>query len=69
MPCSTEYESKIPPDEAQAPMAITQRGSAICSYTCFTMGAIFLAMVPITISKSAWRGEKLGRSEPKREMS
>lgn len=40
------------PLDAQAPTAITQRGSAICRYTCLTIGPIFLAMVPITISRS-----------------
>src|SRR6185436_1700890 len=64
MPCSTLYVSKIPPLHAHAPTEITQRGSAICSYTWRSTGPIFLAMVPITISKSAWRGEKLKRSAP-----
>src|SRR5690606_16365112 len=69
IPCNTEYVSNIPPLEAQAPTAITQRGSAICIYTCRNTGAIFFAMVPITNSISACRGEKLGRSAPKRARS
>src|SRR5436189_5346083 len=69
IPCKTEYVSKIPPLQAQAPMLNTHRGSAICSYTWRSTGAIFLAMVPITMSRSAWRGENDKRSAPKRAKS
>src|SRR5690606_17555862 len=54
----------MPPLDAHAPTAITQRGSAIWIYTCLSTGAIFLAMVPITSNISACLGEKLGRSAP-----
>src|SRR5690606_17465104 len=69
MPCNTEYVSKIPPLEAHAPTAITQRGSAICVYTCLSTGAIFFAMVPMTSNISACLGEKLGLSAPNRAKS
>ncbi len=59
----------MPPDAAQAPIAKTQRGSAICRYTCFKTGPIFLAIVPITINKSHCRGVNAKRSEPKRARS
>jgi hypothetical protein len=47
---------------------MTQRGSAIWSYTLRNAGAILLHRVPATIMTSAWRG--LGRkTTPKRSMS
>ena len=49
----------------KAPMLSTHFGSAICVYTSFSTLAIFLAMVPITINRSLWRGLKLNRSMPK----
>jgi hypothetical protein len=50
-------------------MAITHLGSAICSYTNFTAGAIFQVSVPATIIKSAWRGVQRKMSMPKRAIS
>ena len=57
----------MPPELAQEPIEITQRGSTICSYSRCTTGAIFMKQVPATIMTSAWRGEARITSEPKRE--
>src|SRR5205085_9204673 len=49
-------------------MEMTQRGSAIWSYTLRSAGAILLQSVPATIITSDWRG--LGRkTTPKRSRS
>src|SRR3954470_4303407 len=49
-------------------MEITQRGSAIWSYTLRRAGAILFTSVPATIITSDWRG--LGRNTtPKRSRS
>ena len=59
--------SYIPPEFAQEPMEITQRGSIICCHMCRTRGAIFLKTVPATIMRSASRGDPRMISEPKRD--
>ena len=59
----------ILPELAQAPIAITHFGSSIWSYTCRSGAAILCATRPDTISRSAWRGEELNFSIPKRAMS
>ncbi len=59
----------MPPLLAHAPMLSTHFGSAIWVYTSRSTGAIFFAIVPITISRSLWRGLKLRRSMPKRLRS
>ncbi len=61
--------SYMPPELAQAPMEITQRGSTICSYRRCTTGAILMKQVPAMTMRSAWRGEARITSEPKRAMS
>src|SRR6267378_8200945 len=61
-PCIVEYESKGPPVEAQAPIAIAHFGSGICSYTRRTTGPIFNVTVPAMIIRSLCRG--LGRKTP-----
>src|SRR6478752_10218579 len=47
---------------------MTQRGSAIWSYTLRSAGAILLHSVPATIITSDWRGEARG-AKPKRSRS
>ncbi len=54
---------------SQAPTDNTHLGSAICSYTCLSIGANFFEIVPATISKSACRGENDMRSIPNRARS
>jgi hypothetical protein len=44
-------------------------GSGICSHTRFSTGDIFSVTVPATIIKSAWRGDGLKTSAPKRAIS
>src|SRR3990170_1817554 len=69
IPCTTGYERYIPPDEAQAPIAMTHLGSGIWSYIFLTTFAILYVTVPATIMTSHCRGEKRMTSEPKRAMS
>src|SRR3954453_19068903 len=58
----------MPPEQAQAPMAMTHFGSGICSYTVLITGSIFLVTVPAMMMQSDWRGG--GRKMiPKRSRS
>src|SRR5690349_16773597 len=59
----------MPPELAQEPIEITQRGSIICSYRRCTTGAILTKQVPATTITSASRGEPRITSAPKRAMS
>src|SRR5664279_4909421 len=59
----------MPPELAQLPLDITQRGSAICSYRCRIEGAILTKGVPAMTIRSASRGVPRSTSAPKREMS
>src|SRR6267142_7215678 len=68
-PCMVEYESKGPPVEAQAPIAIAHLGSGICSYTLRTTGPIFKVTVPAIIIRSLCRGLGRNTPAPKRSMS
>ena len=61
--------SKIPPDEAQAPIEMHHLGCGIWSQTRRMTGASLNGSRPAQISTSAWRGEKLIRSMPKRARS
>ena len=63
-PWTTLYTSNMPPELAQEPMEMTQRGSIICRCSCTTTGAIFLNTVPATIITSASRGEMRSTSAP-----
>src|SRR6186997_2869351 len=63
------YTSKTPPDDAQAPIEIDHFGCGICSQMRRSTGAILYDTRPAQISRSAWRGEKLIRSMPKRARS
>ena len=54
----------MPPELAQEPIEMTQRGSIICRWSCTTTGAIFLNTVPATIMTSASRGELRSTSAP-----
>src|ERR1700754_1998661 len=59
----------MPPEDAQTPMEITERGSGIWSNNCRTTGAIFWLTRPATIIRSACRGEARKTSMPKRARS
>src|SRR5690242_3709132 len=59
----------MPPDEAQAPIEIAHFGWGIWSQILRMTGASLNGRRPAQISTSAWRGEKLIRSMPKRERS
>src|SRR6185437_2879219 len=61
--------SYMPPELAHEPMEITQRGSIICSYSRWMMGAILMNTVPAMTIKSASRGVPRMTSAPKRAMS
>src|SRR6266567_2299812 len=61
--------SYMPPELAQEPMEITQRGSIICSYRRLITGAILIKTVPAMTMRSAWRGVPRITSAPNREMS
>src|SRR3954463_1227759 len=57
------------PLEAQAPMAIDHLGCGICCQMRRITGASLKGTRPAQIRTSAWRGEKLMRSMPKRARS
>src|SRR4051812_32101869 len=57
------------PVEAQAPMAIDHLGCGICCQMRRMIGASLNGTRPAQIRTSAWRGEKLIRSMPKRARS
>src|SRR3954454_11959271 len=59
----------MPPDDAQAPIAMLHLGCVICCQIRRITGASLNATSPAQISTSAWRGEKLMRSIPKRARS
>src|SRR5678815_4149545 len=59
----------MPPDEAQAPMEMAHLGWGIWSQIRRITGASLNGRRPAQIRTSAWRGEKLWRSMPKRAMS
>src|ERR1700752_3961583 len=61
--------SYMPPELAQEPIEITQRGSIICSYRRLMTGAILIKTVPAMTMRSAWRGVPRITSAPNREMS
>src|SRR6476661_7607041 len=59
----------MPPEEAQAPIEMDHLGCGIWSQMRRMTGASLNGSRPAQISTSAWRGEKLWRSMPKRAMS
>src|SRR5689334_21672464 len=59
----------MPPVEAQAPIEMAHLGWGIWSQILRMTGASLNGRRPAQISTSAWRGEKLIRSMPKRERS
>src|SRR6478672_8780444 len=59
----------MPPEEAQAPIEMDHLGCGIWSQIRRMTGASLNGSRPAQISTSAWRGEKLCRSIPKRAMS
>src|SRR5690242_7009595 len=59
----------MPPEEAQAPMEMHHLGCGICSQIRRSTGASLNGTRPAQIRTSAWRGEKLMRSIPKRARS
>src|SRR5690349_9244362 len=59
----------MPPLEAQAPIEMAHLGCGICCQMRRSTGASLKGTRPAQISTSAWRGEKLMRSMPKRARS
>src|ERR687886_1401192 len=59
----------MPPDDAQAPIEMHHFGCGICCQMRRSTGASLNGTRPAQISTSAWRGEKLMRSMPKRARS
>src|SRR6266487_6523855 len=59
----------MPPVEAQAPIEINHLGWGIWSQMRRMTGASLKGSRPAQMSTSAWRGEKLWRSIPKRARS
>src|ERR1700722_12244736 len=59
----------MPPDEAQAPIEMHHLGWGICSQIRRMTGASLKGTRPAQMRTSAWRGEKLIRSMPKRARS
>src|ERR671927_31670 len=59
----------MPPVEAQAPIELDHLGCGIWSQIRRMTGASLNGSRPAQISTSAWRGEKLIRSIPKRARS
>src|SRR3954470_22713450 len=57
------------PLEAQAPIEIAHLGCGICCQMRRSTGASLKGTRPAQIRTSAWRGEKLIRSMPKRARS
>src|SRR5688500_6243992 len=57
------------PVEAHAPMAIDHFGCGICCQMRRMIGASLNGTRPAQMRTSAWRGEKLMRSMPKRARS
>src|ERR1700724_4107042 len=61
--------SYMPPELAQDPIEMTQRGSIICSWRRLMTGAILIKTVPAITMRSASRGVPRITSAPNREMS
>src|SRR5690242_21241646 len=59
----------MPPDDAHAPIEMHHLGCGICCQTRRITGASLNGSRPAQSSTSAWRGEKLMRSMPKRARS
>src|SRR5205823_8983643 len=59
----------MPPVDAQAPIEIDHLGCGICCQMRRSTGASLNGTRPAQMSTSAWRGEKLIRSMPKRARS
>src|SRR6185503_3784269 len=59
----------MPPDDAHAPIEMHHLGCGICCQTRRSTGASLNGTRPAQMSTSAWRGEKLMRSMPKRARS
>src|SRR6266571_7630679 len=59
----------MPPDDAHAPIEIAHFGCGICCQMRLRTGASLKGTRPAQIKTSAWRGEKLMRSMPKRARS
>src|SRR5687768_248211 len=59
----------MPPDDAQAPIEMHHFGCGICCQIRRITGASLKGTRPAQMSTSAWRGEKLMRSMPKRARS
>src|SRR6185503_10880292 len=59
----------MPPDDAHAPIEIAHLGCGICCQMRRNTGASLNGTRPAQIRTSAWRGEKLMRSIPKRARS
>src|SRR6478672_5549868 len=59
----------MPPDDAQAPIEMHHLGCGICCQMRRMTGASLNGTRPAQIRTSAWRGEKLMRSMPKRARS
>src|SRR3954462_10283523 len=59
----------MPPEDAQAPIEMDHFGWGIWSQIRRITGASLNGSRPAQISTSAWRGEKLIRSMPKRARS
>src|SRR5215212_11411048 len=59
----------MPPVDAHAPMEMHHLGCGICCQMRRMTGASLKGTRPAQISTSAWRGEKLMRSMPKRARS
>src|SRR5579862_1470347 len=59
----------MPPDDAQAPIEMHHFGWGICCQIRRITGASLNGTRPAQIRTSAWRGEKLMRSMPKRARS
>src|SRR5215210_2704319 len=59
----------MPPVDAHAPMEMHHFGCGICCQMRRMIGASLNGTLPAQINTSAWRGEKLIRSIPKRARS
>src|SRR5688572_16167238 len=69
IPCTIEYTSNTPPDDAHAPIDMHHLGCGIWSQILRSTGAILYETRPAQISRSACRGENDMRSMPKRARS
>src|SRR5687768_11616351 len=69
LPCTTAYESNIPPVDAQAPMEMTHLGGGFCGKIRRITGASWKGTRPAQMRTSDCRGEKAMRSMPKRARS